>query len=439
MQQAKERGKAVITGGPYATIWPQEVLAAGADVVVQGEAEGISKALLTAITEKAVGVVLKSEERPEMGLSPVPRYDLISFDDYMVMNIQTSRGCPYNCEFCDVIKLFGRTPRYKNPDQVLAELEVLLKLGWQGQVFISDDNFIGNKTHARAILDKLIPWMQNHGQPFAFWTQTSVNLGQDLELIDLLTAANFSTVFIGVESPEAEVLSKSGKHHNKADELQAWLRSINANGLDVVASFILGLDGEKPGADTRICQIVEACNLPFVMINILEALPGTDLWARLKKEGRLKPAPTVPDSSEFTLNFIPTRPEAQILAEWRSTIMQLYKPENYLARAFNYIMGMRPTRRFLAAQSHQPIPRSDSKKNLKRKQTIREPRAAFRFFWQQGVKAPYRRQFWRQLWDIYRRNPSRLRKNLVLCSLGEDGFILRKRVQSSFFLQRHQT
>ena len=131
--------------------------------------------------------------------------------------------------------------------------------------------------------------MKEHGEPFYFWTQTSVNLGQDLELIDLLTAANFSTVFIGVESTEAEVLSKSGKHHNKADELQTWIHNINANGLEVVASFILGFDGEKPGADTRICQIVEACNLPMVMINILTAVPGTDLWERLIHEGRLKP------------------------------------------------------------------------------------------------------------------------------------------------------
>ena len=143
-----------------------------------------------------------------MEISPIPRYDLLKLDDYAVMNVQTSRGCPHNCEFCDVIKLFGRKPRYKSPDQVLAELETLHTLGWQGPVFIADDNFIGNKSHARAILDKLIPWMQQHGEPFYFWTQTSVNLGQDLELINLLTAANFSTVFIGVESTEAEVLSQ---------------------------------------------------------------------------------------------------------------------------------------------------------------------------------------------------------------------------------------
>ena len=180
--------------------------------------------------------------------------------------------------------------------------------------------------------------MEQHGEPFYFWTQTSVNLGQDLELINLLTAANFSTVFIGVESTEAEVLSQTGKHHNKANDLKTWIHAINANGLEMVASFIIGFDGEKPGVDTRICQIVEACDLPLVMINILEALPGTDLWERLNQEGRLKVAAN-PDVSEFTMNFIPKRPEADILAEWQRAIVHLYKPENYLARSLSFHSG----------------------------------------------------------------------------------------------------
>ena len=356
VQEAKKRGKTVIVGGPYPTILPAEILEAGADILVQGEAESQIPSILEAITAKATGVILKPEERPEMALSPVPRFDLVNQDDYVVMNIQTSRGCPYNCEFCDVIKLFGRKPRYKNPDQVLAELEKLFNLGWQGAVFISDDNFIGNKIHAKAILDKLTPWMKAHGEPFYFWTQTSVNLGQDLELIDLLTAANFSTVFIGVESTEAEVLSKSGKHHNKADDLETWINNINANGLHAVASFIIGFDGEKPGADARICKIVEACNLPWNMINILTALPGTDLWDRLERENRVFPITVPRDLTKLTLNFIPDRPEAEILAEWQRTILHLYQPENYLSRAYNYILNMRPTRSFTAARNHKPIP-----------------------------------------------------------------------------------
>ncbi len=427
VRQAKKRGKTVVAGGPYPTTWPQEGLEAGADIVVQGEAENLMGLLLQAIAAGSAGVVLQSKERPEMEISPIPRYDLLKLDDYAVMNVQTSRGCPHNCEFCDVIRLFGRQPRYKSPDQVLAELETLHKLGWQGSVFICDDNFIGNKNHARAILNNLIPWMQQHGEPFSFWTQTSVNLGQDLELIDLLTAANFSTVFIGVESTEAEVLSQAGKHHNKAHDLRNWINTIKANGLDVIASFIVGFDHEKAGADARICQIVEDCDIPMVVINILEALPGTGLWERLEREGRLKQVASNRSSAEFTMSFFPDRPEADILAEWQRAIMHLYKPENYLARAFHFILGMRPTRSFLAAQNRQPSPTPDRKKEPDRKAWFRDLSVAARFFWRQGISAPYRGQFWRQLWLIRRRNPSRLIKYLKLCGIGDNVFAVRER------------
>lgn len=432
VQQAKKRGKTVIVGGPYPTIWPQEVFKAGADIVVQGETEGLAESLVKAVAEKSSGLMLKSEERPDMALSPIPRFDLVNFDDYVVMNIQTSRGCPYNCEFCDVIKLFGRRPRYKNPDQVLAELKTLYTLGWREAVFISDDNFIGNKDHARAILDKLIPWMHEHGEPFYYWTQTSVNLGNDVALIDLLTAANFSTVFIGVESTEAEVLSQTGKHHNKAGELKTWINAIKTNGLDVVASFILGFDSESSGADTRICHIVEACDLPMVMINLLEALPGTDLWERLEQAGRLQQSAAKAGAAEGTLNFIPTRPEADILAEWQRAIVHLYKPERYLFRAFRFILGMRPTRSFQAGKDARPNPGPDKNQDVPYRARYRELRGVARLFWRQGIKASYRRQFWRQLRDIWRANPSRLKKYLRLCSLGENGFVLRERVQSGF-------
>ena len=362
VREAKKRGKPVVVGGPYTTNRPQEILEAGADIVFQGEVENQISEILQAVTAKASGIIIKPPKRPTMALSPVPRFDLIKQDDYVIMNIQTSRGCPYNCEFCDVIKLFGRKPRYKKPDQVLAELEKLFNLGWRGPVLISDDNFIGNKTHAKAILDKLIPWMKEHDEPFFFWTQTSVNLGKDLELIDLLTTANFSTVFIGVESTDAEVLAKSGKHHNKSSEMETWIHNINANGLEAVASFIIGFDGEKPGADARIIQIVEACNLPWVMLNLLTPLPGTDLWDRLEKAGRLKPVRFSQELTTFALYFIPERPESEILAEWQKTILQLYKPENYLNRAYNYILQMRPTRSQMAGEKQQPHSRPKSKK-----------------------------------------------------------------------------
>ena len=189
--------------------------------------------------------MIEEDGKPEMTVSPVPRFDLITLDDYIAMGIQTSRGCPFDCEFCDIVSLYGRKPRYKDPGQVIAELETLYHLGWRGVVFISDDNFIGNQDHARAILNRLIPWMEAHGEPFSFWTQASVNLGQDREMIDLLTAANFGFVFLGVETPEPDILRAAGKYQNLRNSLQDSLATINANGLNLIASFIIGFDGEQ--------------------------------------------------------------------------------------------------------------------------------------------------------------------------------------------------
>ena len=178
IREAKARHKTVVVGGPFATSVPQEILEAGADFLVRGEGETTIPLWLAAWQAGETHGVIEPDGRPEMTLSPVPRFDLLNLDDYIIVGIQTSRGCPFNCEFCDIVNLYGRKPRYKSPDQVLAELETLFNLGWRREVFICDDNFIGNQTHARAILKKLIPWMKSHGEPFSFWTQASANLGQ---------------------------------------------------------------------------------------------------------------------------------------------------------------------------------------------------------------------------------------------------------------------
>ena len=173
---------------------------------MQGEGEISIPLWLTAYRSGQTHGVIEPDGKPEMTLSPVPRFDLLNLNDYIILGIQTSRGCPFNCEFCDIVHLYGRKPRYKSPEQVLAELDAIFKLGWRREVLICDDNFIGSQTHARAILKKLIPWMESHGEPFSFWTQASTNLGQNLPLVDLLTAP-ISARFFGVESPDEAVLA----------------------------------------------------------------------------------------------------------------------------------------------------------------------------------------------------------------------------------------
>jgi radical SAM superfamily enzyme YgiQ (UPF0313 family) len=428
VREAKQRGKISVAGGPYATSLPGAVLEAGVDFLVRGEGEVAIPYFVATLGQGLRGGVYEEDRKPDMAASPVPRFDLINFADYNDMSIQTSRGCPYNCEFCDIVNLFGRVPRYKSPEQVLRELETLYRLGWRRQVFINDDNFIGNKEHASAILSRLIPWNKSRGEPFGFWTQTSVNLGQDLALIDLMTEANFSYVFLGVETPETEILSCSGKYHNLRQPLAESLVTINANGLSLVGSFIIGFDHEKAGAGDRIYEFVEECNIPVVMLNLLEVLPHTRLWDRLEQEGRLLAGQTSGDFFDLSLNYLPTRPREEILAEYVRALDRIYEPSRYLARAYRYYLNMRPTRRSLDVTKGAKAKMSQSRLKPYPDSKGKELLSLINLIWRQGIRPSYRRQFWRQLLGIYRHNPSRLKTYLVCCSLGENFFSLRKEI-----------
>jgi radical SAM superfamily enzyme YgiQ (UPF0313 family) len=424
IREAKQRHKAVVVGGPYPTSVPQEILEAGADFLVRGEGENTVPLWLAAWRQGERHGVIEPDGRPEMTLSPVPRFDLLHLDDYIILGVQTSRGCPFNCEFCDIVNLYGRKPRYKSPHQVLAELDTLFNLGWRREVFICDDNFIGNQTHARAILKQLMPWMESHGEPFNFWTQASANLGHNLPLVDLLTAANFSNVFIGVESPDEEVLTGAGKYQNLKHPLGQSLTDISANGLGVVPSFIMGFDQETEGAGERICAFVEQHNLPLVMLNLLQALPNTRLWDRLKSENRLIDSRISADMTETNFNFLPARPAAEITAEYIRTVDCLYEPTKYLARTYRYYLAMRPTR--AAGGKSQSPGHRNRKGRLPFNARYEDLVALLKLFWRQGIVAGYRRQFWRQLVGVYRQNPSRIAKYLTQCAMGENLFRIRK-------------
>jgi radical SAM superfamily enzyme YgiQ (UPF0313 family) len=428
IREAKQRQKKIVVGGCYPSAAPEEVLAAGADVVVQGEAEGIIPQLQAVLEQEETGVVLKLTGWPALTQSPCPRFDLLKLDYYDNISVQTSRGCPYDCEFCDVVKFYGPKPRFKSPDQFLAELQLLSQLGWRRNVFICDDNFIGGRTHALAILHRLIPWMKQHGEPFGFWTQTSVNLGKDPQMIDLMTEGNFGDVFVGVETIEASVLEGSRKYHNKVDSMSQWLNTVQANGLGVMASFIIGLDHEPPGIGTQICRFVEENDLPLVMLNVLQAPPGTRLWDRLEKAGRLRQNVEVGKFPDQELNFVPSRPEADILAEWRQAVDYLYEPRRYLARALRFILKIRPTRRALAEREGRATAALKPPKSPRVK-PWQDVLILIRLIWRQGIAADVRRQFWRQLWEVYRRNPSRMKKYLGLCVRGEHFFSLRDRIR----------
>lgn len=431
IREAKARGKTVVVGGPYATSVPERVLAAGADFMVRGEAENLMDELLAVLQEGKPPQVLEGSSKPAMTASPLPRFDLIRPSAYLSMCIQTSRGCPFNCEFCDVVSLYGRKPRYKHPDQVLAELAALHQLGWHGDVFFADDNFIGNKEHVTAILERLIPWMKSQGEPFTFWTQASINLGQDPGLVGLLTKANFNSIIVGVETPDPKLLATTRKHQNIQNPLEQSLNNIMNNGLGVMASFMIGFDGEEPGAVDRICAFVERNHIPLVTLNTLQVFPNTALWQRLKQEGRLREEMTTGDMEGGRLNYLPTRPEAEILAEYARGIDYLCEPSRFLRRAYRHVLTMRPTRKALGLETEEN-PQPMEEKDLPAKKNGAWGLAAIcKFLWRQGVRADFRGQFWRQLVEVYRRNPSRLKRYLLLCAAGENMYLRRDKLAAS--------
>jgi radical SAM superfamily enzyme YgiQ (UPF0313 family) len=426
VREARRRGKLTAVGGPYPTSLPRELLDAGADSVVSGEGEMSIPLFLDALKTRTHTGIIKSPERPDMQTSPVPRFDLLNLYDYQILLVQTSRGCPFECEFCDIINLLGRKPRYKSPDQVIVELRTLFDLGWRGTVFVGDDNFIGSRTHALAILEKLIPWQKSHGEPFGFLTQASVNLGKDLEMIDKLTEANFSNIFIGLESPDTSVLENAHKFQNVRNPIKDAVETINKNGLVVLGSFIVGFDNEEPGVADRMIALVEETAIPIVMVNMLNALPNTKLWDRLEKEGRLLDSMVVTDRmTGDRMNFVPSRPEADIFEEMVRVWDELYEPKRFYERTSRYFRRLRPTRAAMGIRPHTEEKRVPPA-GLPWKIRWRYLKGIFRFFYVQGIRPPYRAHFWRNLLMMVRENPSRIDIYLQTCGLGENMFHIRE-------------
>ena len=344
IREAKTRNKIVAVGGPGVFHFTEEALEAGADYVVKGEGELTVPPLLENLDAGVSGVIIEREGPADLTNSPVPRFDLVDMAAYVDMSVQFSRGCPFLCEFCDATQLFGRKVRTKTPTQILSELQRLYDLGWRRQIFVVDDNFIGNPVRTKELLDEMIPWMTSRGMPFEFYTHSSVNLSKHPDLMDSMVRVGFACVYLGIETPDKETLTAIRKHQNVKTDLDEACRAINHAGLEIMAGTIIGLDGEKAGSDERLVAFATNNSIPVVEVDLLHALPGTALWNRLKEERRLLVTEDYVTGKfdDFTINFVPSRPMKEVLDEYFHAMEALYDPPAFLDRAFKHFMGMQP-------------------------------------------------------------------------------------------------
>lgn len=402
IREAKRRGKLVAVGGPYPTSVPDEAISAGADYMILDEGEITLPMFVEAVQRGDKNGIFRTTEKPDLTTTPIPRFDLLEFDAYDSMSVQFSRGCPFQCEFCDIIVLYGRKPRTKTPAQLLAELNYLYELGWRRSVFMVDDNFIGNKRNVKLLLQELKVWMAEHKYPFAFNTEASVDLSQDQELMDLMVECNFNAVFLGIETPDEESLQLTKKFQNTRNSLIDSVQAITKAGLRPMAGFIIGFDGEKAGSGDRIVRFAETTGIPTTTFAMLQALPNTALWHRLEKEGRLQGKDG--NINQTTLmNFTPTRPLEDIAREYVEAFWELYDAERFLDRTYRcfLIMG--------APKCKAPF-KMPSWVDL---------RALLIVGWRQGVKRKTRFKFWHHLFSIIKRNPAVWEHYLTVCAHNE--------------------
>lgn len=406
-------GKRVAVGGPYPTSYPEVAQAAGAHYLILDEGECTLPLFLEALARGEEQGVFRSAEKPDVTQTPVPRFDLLDLDAYMAITVQFSRGCPFQCEFCDIINLYGRKPRTKTPEQMLSEFEVLYQMGWQRYVFVVDDNFIGNKRNAKVFLRALIPWMESHHYPFILLTEASLNLAEDQELLELMVKAGFTMVFMGIETPDTDSLVGIQKLQNTRSSLIESCHTISRAGLQIMAGFIIGFDNEHPGAGRRIVDFIEETGIPQCQVSLLQALQNTAMWKRLYQEGRLREEIIGTVHQGAIMNFVPTRPVEDITEEYMDAFWRIYEPMSYLKRTFRHMTMMNGWRG-----------------KTRRRLTKTELSLFLAICWRQGVLRSTRFRFWWQLVAIALLKPRLIFDYLIALGVGEHFFSFRHEVRS---------
>ena len=384
VERCRQKGIKVVGGGPLFTIDYEEF--PHVDHLVLGEGELTLPRFLEDLRKGKAKHLYFPEGFAPIEETPVPAFNLAELKRYASMNVQYSRGCPYNCEFCDIPLLYGRIPRVKKPEQVLGELEELYRLGWRGGVFFVDDNFIGNRKKLKGeFLPALIDWMKAHRYPFSFFTEASVNLADDEELMELMVRAGFNRVFVGIESPEPESLEECKKFQNVRRDLLKSVEKIQNFGLEVQGGFIVGFDHDKPSTFKSQVEFIRKSKIITAMVGLLNAPKGTRLYKRLMEEGRIISNITG-DNTDFSLNFIPRMGAERLIKGYKWVLKSLYSPTEYYKRVKEFLRTYTPPKKRITYIRWDHL------------------KAFFRSIWLLGLKEKERSYYWKLLfWTLLRR------------------------------------
>jgi len=335
-------GTKVVAGGPLFTARHGEF--PGVDHFVLNEAEITLPRFLRDLERGQPEHLYTTDEWADLALTPLPMWELIDSRKYATMNIQYSRGCPYDCEFCDITVLYGRVPRTKSAEQVIAEMDALYRAGWRSHVFFVDDNFIGNRVKLKVeVLPAMIRWMEARRHPFTLGTEASLNLSDDHRLLDLMARAGFEEVFVGIESPDVECLEECRKLPNKNRNLIASVRTLQKAGLQVQGGFIVGFDHDPPSIFDTLIQFIKESGIVVAMVGLLNAPVNTRLYHRLGREDRLLKTFSG-SNTDFSMNFTPKMNNQTLLDGYRKILGTIYSPKEYYNRVTEFLRTHEPLR-----------------------------------------------------------------------------------------------